>query len=131
MSAEATTEAEGVCYTIRGFRVLIKNDFKVQRSIGVHIEAKKEASKRPWVFGISISNSAFAHPTGSRPFPGVIDGLILPLIWVLFCMTPPDPKSLVADFCFVKRGGICDIHSHSGIVIGIVRSSLLCLVDSG
>ena len=49
MSAEA--EAEDVCYTIRGFRVLIKNDFEVYEFIGVHIEAKKEASKRPWIAG--------------------------------------------------------------------------------
>ena len=46
-----SAEAEDVRYTIRGFGVLIKNDFEVKRSIGVHIEAKKEASKRPWVAG--------------------------------------------------------------------------------
>ena len=31
--------------------MVIKNDFEVKKSIGVHIEVKKEASKRPWVAG--------------------------------------------------------------------------------
>ena len=37
-------DAEDVGCAIWGFRVLIKIDFEVYRSIGVHIEAKKEAT---------------------------------------------------------------------------------------
>ena len=64
--------------------MLIKNDFEVYKSIGVHIEAKKEASKRPWVAGFVYlrPKNRPKHPQQSLRCPEF--GL-----WGLFQLDPP------------------------------------------